>query len=148
MYDLDKTQEWLNRTMQMSRPPAIRGGVQAEPNARRNTALSTAAAFVIIAGVMLLFSSTSVRPGLDSGDAVVHMESQERIAEAPPLREPSFSIAAQSPAPASLRRHSRPARIIFGRSAASLDGDIVPLPGHAAPPAPLWLDSAIRIPRQ
>lgn len=142
MYDLDKTQEWLNRTMQLGKTPAVRGGGTPDPNARKHTTLSVTAAFLIIILGMLLMSWTRMGARVDAGRILVGIEASVRVADAAPYRQ-----AAGIPIRGTISMASRPRAIVpesFGWPALSLDGNIVPLPGHTAPPAPVWLDGAPR----
>jgi hypothetical protein len=136
MYDLDKTQEWLNRTIQLNSGPAVRGGVSSEPHARKHTAVSVLVAFVVIAVGMLLISWTRGAGGTDAN--IVSAEGSSRVAPAPPRMAPAFATA-----PPAIRAAPARPRPAAGWPALSLDGDIKPLPGHTAPPAPIWLDGAI-----
>jgi hypothetical protein len=144
MYDLDKTQEWLNRTMQLGKAPPVRGGVSPEPHARRYTMLSMgAAALVIILGMLLIsWKRSGVGERIESS-SVVDADSKTRVQViiAPPQSSQASSFANRSsnsihrPVP----NHTPPVAV-WSRTA--LDGNVTPLPGHTAPPAPIWLDGA------
>jgi hypothetical protein len=139
MYDLDKTQEWLNRTIQMSKGPAVRGGVSGEPHARKHTAASVLAAFAVILAGMLLMSWTR-GAGDGTGSTVVAVEARRRVAAAPSSSPPTVTGVASPPG----NRPRQPVnRVPAGWPALSLDGDVTPLPGHTAPPAPVWLDGPL-----
>src|SRR5579872_2333650 len=60
MYDLDKTQEWLDRTQQIGRTPALRGGVAPDDRSRRHTVLSVLFALSALLLICLLY--TRLRP--------------------------------------------------------------------------------------
>jgi len=145
MYDLDKTQEWLNRTIQLSKAPPVRGGVSSEPHARRDTVLSVgAAALVIILGMLLISWKRSGGEHIPISN-VVEADSGARsaVATAPP-QQPHTTMGPIHNSNTIHRPNSaaNPPAAIWSRS--SLDGNVVPLPGHTAPPAPVWLDGAPR----
>lgn len=48
IYDLDKTQEWLNRTIQLNQPPPIRGGLVRDGRQIRHFAATVGIAAVIL----------------------------------------------------------------------------------------------------
>jgi hypothetical protein len=134
MYDLDKTQEWLNRTIQLNSGPAVRGGVSSEPHSRKHTVTSILVAFAVIAAGMLLMSWTrGAGSAMDS--RVAAADGQRRAA--PPANLPHVAV---SPVVGSA---PVPARNTVNWPALSLDGDVRPLPGHSAPPAPVWLDGPL-----
>ena len=49
--DLDRTQEWLNRTQSFPRTPPVRGGVNVDRKARRQTAFGV---IIVLAAIVLL----------------------------------------------------------------------------------------------
>jgi len=144
MYDLDKTQEWLNRTQQIGRTPALRGGLAPDYRARRHTALSVLFALTVVALGILLF--TRLRPPAltsDSGEQFLTAPGSTRIADmsAAPSVAPATARPAARPY---VRRVRPPSQLDFDAPDTLLDGPVVPLPGHVAPPAPIWLDGVSR----
>jgi len=145
MYDLDKTQEWLNRTIQLNQPPPVRGGSTTDPHARRDTAASVACAVLVIAlGILLV---TWLRTGsAGPGSSVVVVDG--RVPE-PQLKSGHYGQADVDLQPIVAAAPTIEARHLTPRSrprwlGSSLDGNIVPLPGYSPPPAPVWLDGAAR----
>src|ERR1700724_1362617 len=122
MYDLDKTQEWLNRTQQIGRTPALRGGLAPDHRGRRHTTLSVVFALTVVLLGSLLFRW--LRPPIlisDSGGQRLTAPGPTRIAD---------TATAASVAPAI----ARPARHSFmpqGRLPSGLSFDVpdVPLDG-------------------
>jgi len=145
VYDLDKTQEWLNRTIQLSKDPPVRGGTSSEPHARRHTVLSIGAAAVVILLGMLLFSwrKSSVSESITSPNVVeVDSKTRVQVMVAPPP-QPSQASSFDGRSASTIHRPNpviNPPKPVWSRTA--LDGNLTPLPGHTAPPAPTWLDSA------
>lgn len=135
MYDLDKTQEWLNRTIQLHKGPAVRGGVSGEPHARKHTAVSVLVAFTVIFAGILLISWTRGNSGAESD--LISVEGSGRVSPSP---TPAAPVVATSPV---TRTATSPTRRTADWPALSLDGDVKPLPGHTAPPAPIWLDGPL-----
>jgi hypothetical protein len=139
MYDLDKTQEWLNRTIQLDRRPPIRGGTTVEPHGRRTTVLSVACAVLLMA--LCIGITPWIRTvGASESNVVV---AEGRVQEArQPVNGPEAELApiVASP-PSTSKRLSQPRSTWIGTP---LDGNIVPLPGYSPPPAPTWLDGGIR----
>jgi hypothetical protein len=143
MYDLDKTQEWLNRTLQMGKTPAVRGGRSPEPHARRHTTMSVAATALVIVLGMLLASWT--RPGIRAGGGpgVVEVAGSARVADIVPMvPSPGVAPAPATAWPAARRPVSNAPAL--GWTPLALDGNVAPPPGYTAPPAPVWLDGAPR----
>jgi len=56
VYDLDKTQEWLNRTLAISREPPVRGGLRTDRKTRRQTIAGVG----VVALVLLLVSGLAL----------------------------------------------------------------------------------------
>ena len=147
MYDLDKTQEWLNRTLQLSRTPPIRGGTTSEPHGRRTTAVSVACAILIMA--LCIAITPWIRTSGAGESSVVVAQGRVSDRGPSPNRAESLNrgevearpIAASAPTFAPRRDRVQPRATWIGTS---LDGNIVPLPGYAPPPAPVWLDGGIR----
>ena len=133
IYDLDKTQEWLNRTQQIGRTPALRGGVAPDDRSRRHTILSVL--FALSALLLICLVYTRLRPvvSASASDAQLLKPSGPTRVEDASATYPSARVDAPAITPP-------PSRPNFVAPALSLDGGIVPLPGHVAPSAPIWLD--------
>lgn len=134
LYDLDKTQEWLNRTLAIGKAPPIRGGIRPDRKARRTTAISLAAtALVILLGILIAPWLRSapvadvVVPKHDANDRrpVVRMSQASPTVHQDLITRPAII---------------HPLLVGLDSSTPDLDGGIRPLPGHAAPPAPVYLD--------
>ena len=140
IYDLDKTQEWLNRTIQLDRTPPVRGGLNTEPHARKHTALAVLGAIAAMALGIALMSRTGIRAA----------SAPARIVEIGGAARVQDNVSAAIPEPAAMRAPA-PSRAKARASGAmawpplTLDGGVVPLPGHTAPPAPVWTDGVPRL---
>src|SRR5689334_6059877 len=79
VYDLDKTQEWLNRTMAIRREPPLRGGVRGDFKARRQTIAGVA----LVGLVLLLLACLPVRQAM-----VAAAKPVEKSADLPAMNQP------------------------------------------------------------
>jgi hypothetical protein len=140
MYDLDRTQEWLNRTQALHRVAAMRGGLQEDRRPYRQAAIG---AGIVLVFLLLLIQLSGSRP---------------HIAAAPPA-PPPLSTASLAPVLShEMLRDVAQDRLIRANAAASAaktsyqppiplrdgrplppDTPLLPL-GHVSPPAPVWLD--------
>ena len=141
--DLDKTQDWLNRTQSISRGPAVRGGVDPDLRARRQTA--SGIALVVAAVLLLLFLPTVER-------LINQAATQAAQSEAKPqggLLNSARSTAVESafsPVPS-----VSPGRQAYARKLPMTEyrGPYFTAMGvatdHVPPPAPVWL---VTMPRE
>lgn len=140
VYDLDKTQEWLNRTMQIGKEPPVRGGLKPD-RSRRQTLLALAGVLMILAGGILL------APRLRSASPTTSEQGKLKPADGvtrvlpPPVVSPVPSTVDQTGLPLSIPLMPIAPSTRFGFDAPELDlsGGIRPLPGHVAPHVPLSL---------
>jgi hypothetical protein len=142
MYDLDKTQEWLNRTQALNRVPAMRGGLQEDRRPYQQAAVGVA---ILLLFLVFIIQSPRFRP---------------RVASPPPA-PPSLPTASLAPiqsqemlrgmTPSSLTRAASPDssgadNSFYMPPIPMRDGKPLPPdtpllpPGHVSPPAPVWLD--------
>ena len=140
VYDLDKTQEWLNRTLAISKEPPVRGGLRPDHKARRQTAL----AIGIVALVLLVLALLPLRRAV----VPVAAPLQEPLA----LAEPPAQFAAPVPVQprddlttkwlSSLQRHedNRPILDVMPQPFARSRNIAVPPDQRVPPAAPIWLD--------
>ena len=143
VYDLDKTQQWLDRTLAINKQPPVRGGVKTDHRTRRQTL-----AGVMIVGIVLLALALWPRAAVK-----VKAEtplSRVKVPAADPAGPEALTIAAaQSPIPRETpnqrRRTTRrtkwvvPTRSIDQKWALS-NRDRTENQTTVAPPAPIWLD--------
>jgi hypothetical protein len=141
MYDLDRTQEWLNRTQALARVPAMRGGLSEDRRPYWQAAVGAAAVLLF---VVFLIQLSGWRPR----------------AAAPPPAPSSLPTASLAPIQShEMLREVAPDRLIRANTASASvpetsyqppiplrDGKPLPPdtpllpPGYVSPPAPVWLD--------
>jgi len=131
MYDLDRTEAWLQRTRQLPRRVTPGGPPAGASVRRRDAAVAVGAAATTLAIVLLLRALlVPVEP------AVAAYRDRARIERAPAGRTPA--------------RLTQDARAHSGGPSeppilSTWPGPIewfVPPPGHVPPPAPTWLDGS------
>ena len=128
VYDLDKTQEWLNRTQELRRKPAVRGGVLKDVRARNQALAGVGAVMVAVLALALL--PWSGRPTETHSIPNAPVPQSARASSA--LEPAPALIASPSPKPA-----PPPAAVV--PPIALPTGPSTPIP-RAAPFAPIWLD--------
>lgn len=136
--DLDKTQEWLERTQQLGRTPAVRGGVAPDHRARRQTI----GAVGLVAGILLALAMVP-RP-LPASQSLVSDARKILSTESPPL---VAAVARPSPTPVLPRRDliatpptpSRANNQTQGRRRSLVAASGNPT-DRIAPHAPIWIE--------
>jgi hypothetical protein len=152
VYDLDKTQEWLNRTIQLNRTPPVRGGVRTDHRARRQTAagvLLFVSALTLIVWITTALRTSSVQPLAAPAPA----KAESVVAALPAVPAPEWIVRPQPPAFVPERQPAAPppglgwsgfSLRVKGASHRSdrrtVDRSSAPPGTFAAPPAPTWLD--------
>lgn len=142
MYDLDRTQEWLNRTQALARVPAMRGG---DPEDRRpywQAAVGVAAVLLFVVSLIQLSGWRPRAAAPPPAPSSVAMASLAPIQSHEMLREvaPGRLIRLNAPAPSAPETSYQPP--IPLRDGKPLPPDTLLLPpGHVSPPAPVWLDT-------
>lgn len=133
----EKTQEWLLRTQEIRRRPALRGGIRPDRRAWRDTALSLGVAAVALSALIVLAphlprvqsrAALEATPGrLAANDLTLRMSIE-------PLRRLSAQAVPYT------------GKVLLPESQGSFAGAVLlpaallPPPGHVAPSAPVWLD--------
>jgi hypothetical protein len=139
VYDLDKTQEWLNRTIQINKTPPVRGGVSTDYRARRQTLSGIAALLLVIGGLALWPHPRPVAPRAAPPAPAVQATApttlaQDLIINTTPVQVPQvpqFNFPPESAAGVALV-HSSVRNSQAGVNRRSSDA--------VAPAAPIWLD--------
>ena len=139
VYDLDKTQEWLNRTIQINKTPPVRGGVRTDYRARRQTLSGIAALLLVIGGLALWPHPHPVAPKPTTSTpvaktAVPAVASQTLVINTAPVQVPpmpQFIFPSDQAAGVALV-HSSVRNSQAGLNRRSSDA--------VAPAAPIWLD--------
>jgi hypothetical protein len=143
VYDLDKTQQWLDRTLAIRREPPMRGGLKPDHKTRRQTAFGVA----LVALVILLLAMLPVRKQVVAAAAAAPATRLEKASENAPhsvltptiaprahdSRAPRWELASGS---------ARGGRILgyIPQENRSYRGPTRPHSQMVAPPAPVWLD--------
>lgn len=147
MYDLDKTQAWLNRTIQLNKTPPVRGGVEPDSRLRRQTAGGVTLVAVALGCLMLL-----PRPQPDPNRGLVSQTEPTRVdqpkPEAPPKPlppvDPMTEVITWDRTMRDLENGRGVSSTVFQQPGDNLYEGVRPLPGHVAPPAPIFLDGEAR----
>jgi len=151
MSDFDeKTQVWLLQTIEIRCASALRGGVETDYRARRQTMASVA----VVAAFLLLLLLLPVRLSLSppapprAADAVGRRAATAyatRAATAYATRAATaYATAVAAPPPAAAPLHILPPHAGRGQGGGLPPGVLLPPPGHAAPSVPIGLDGPAR----
>jgi hypothetical protein len=133
----EKTQEWLLRTQEIRRRPALRGGVQPDYRTRRDTALSL---------VMVVFSLSML---VMFSPRLLHPLNREASEEAPRrllANHPMVKVFTGPFRPFPIQAMPYTEEVVLSESQGYFVGAVfrpaalLPPPGHVAPSAPVWLD--------
>lgn len=134
--DLDKTQEWLNRTQQWSRTPAVRGGVETDHRSRRQAIAGLA---LVLLGILILALIPRPQPVTQRiaqaplGPAPMPAGRRDILASsysppAVPIERPPMITLTGPPKPGHMFINDQPYFTVVRHR-----GD------HVPPPAPIWL---------
>ena len=131
--NLDRTQEWLNRTQAIKRTPAVRGGVVREKRTARQTA-----SFMLTALLLLLAVFLAPRPAHEGTKRIASMEIL------PALTDYAGEISQPPPQPLPTHPlHAAPSRSRWSSQVLN-EARIWHYPPRAnriAPHAPIWMVS-------
>jgi hypothetical protein len=147
MYDLDKTQAWLERTIQLNKKPPVRGGVEPDVRLRRQTAGG-----VSLVAVALFCLTLLPRPEADTNRGLVRSEEPTRVdqpkPQAPPKPLPPVDPVTEVIIWDRTMRDLEHGRGVSSTAFQQPDGNLYEgiriRPGAVPPPAPIFLDGEPR----
>jgi hypothetical protein len=134
--DLDKTQEWLNRTQAIRRTPPVRGGIVKDVRTNRETALCVLAGLLCIILVMLVPRPTP--SPLERVELSAALPAVTDLAASASMIQPHYTPA--QPATGALISHRPTSQLTTN----PITWNAPPPNDRIAPHAPIWLESEPR----
>ena len=144
VYDLDKTQEWLNRTLAIRREPPVRGGVRTDHRTRRQTALGLGVVGLALLAMLLhaWLRPQEVKVAAHRMDARRVQRESVTAPPQPPDNAAALSLVLSHQEKPRLQPYlsraetAMPQLPAWKRTTSHRTRTVV------APPAPVWLDGA------